>query len=74
MLPKPMYEMLPGLYSAGAVLTLVLNDSPLRFFPAGLLLFTAGLVIYLRYEFRHLPPRERAQRMAEKLQQQRAHL
>ncbi|MDX1343853.1 hypothetical protein [Reinekea sp. G2M2-21] len=71
MIPKALYEMLPGLYAAGAVLTLAINDSPLRFFPATLLLFTAGLVFYLRYDFRHLPAKERAQRMAEHYRQQR---
>ncbi len=63
MVPKPLYELLPGIYAAGAVLTLLINDSVLRFFPASLLLFTAVMVIYLRYEFRHLPARERAQRI-----------
>jgi hypothetical protein len=73
MVPKALYETLPGLYAAGAVFSLVINDSPLRFFPAALLLLTAAMVIYMRYEFRHLPPRERAQRMAAKIQQQKAH-
>lgn len=73
MVPKALYEMLPGVYAAGAVFSLAINDSPLRFFPAALLLLTAGVVVYMRYEFRHLPARERAQRMAAKLQQNKAH-
>ena len=66
MIAKPLYEMLPGLYTVAGVLTLILTDSAIRFFPAALLLFTAGLVIYMRYEFRHLPPMEQARRIAQK--------
>jgi len=73
MVNRTMYELLPAVYALGAVMTLAANDSMLRFFPASLLLFTAGIVIYMRYEFRHLPARERAERMAAKYRQRRAH-
>lgn len=73
MLPKPLYEVLPALYTVAGVVTLVMNDSALRFFPAILLFLSTAMVIYMRYEFRHLPPKERAQRMAEKYREKRAH-
>lgn len=73
MLPKPLYELLPGLYTVAGVVTLLMNDSALRFFPAILLFSATALVIYMRYEFRHLPPKERARRMAQKYQEKRAH-
>jgi len=70
MIPKPVYELLPGVYIVGAILTLTLNDSAIRFFPALLLLLSAVMVVYLRYDFRHLTPRERAHKMADRV---RAH-
>lgn len=73
MLPKPLYEVLPALYTVAGVVTLLMNDSALRFFPAALLFSTTALVIYMRYEFRHLPSKERAQRMAQKYRDKRAH-
>lgn len=71
MIPKPLYEALPVIYAIGAAICLVLNDSMLRFFPAALLMASALLVIYLRYEFRHLPAKEQAKRLAERHRMQR---
>lgn len=73
MMPKPFYEVLPVLYIVAGVLTLVMNDSWIRFFPAILLFLSAAMVIYMRYEFRHLSPKERAQRIAQKFRDRRGY-
>lgn len=66
MVPKPIYETLPWLYGCGAVITLAMNDSPIRFFPVTLLIISALSVIYMRYHFRHLPPKEQKEHIAAK--------
>ena len=66
MIPKPVYEILPGLYVVAAVITLIVTDSVIKFFPASLLLFTAALVVRMRYQFRHMDPRVKARILAQR--------
>ncbi len=73
MIPKVVYETLPGIYLAASVLSLFASESWLRFIPAVVLAATTIMVIYMRYEFRHLPQPEQRQRIALKMRQAKAH-
>ena len=66
MVPKPVYELLPIAYVVGSIIALAVADHFIVILPVALLMSTAGYIIYLRYQFRHLTSRERAVLMAQR--------
>lgn len=66
MIPKAVYELLPAVYVVGSIVALAVADHFIVWLPVALLLGTAFYIIYLRYQFRHLSPRQRALMMAQK--------
>lgn len=56
MLPKPMYEVLPFVYFALAVLVLLTMHSAAKYVPALLLLAAGVVVLYQRHRNRHKHP------------------
>lgn len=66
MVPKAIYELLPAVYVVGSIVALAVADHFIVWLPVALLLGTAVYIIHLRYQFRHLSPRQRALAMAQK--------
>ena len=52
MLPKPVYEALPGLYLLTSIMTATTFESSIALISSGLFLAAASLVVYMRKTYR----------------------
>jgi hypothetical protein len=73
MIPKPVYELLPIAYVVGSIIALAVADHFIVVLPVALLLSTASYIIYMRYKYRHLTPRQRTMLMKQRIASEAKH-